>query len=42
MTSSYISQKNIPVRERLIVALDLPDIALAKAMVEELGDSVIF
>jgi orotidine-5'-phosphate decarboxylase len=42
MTSSYISQKNISVRERLIVALDLPDIALAKAMVEELGDSVIF
>ncbi len=42
MTPSYISQKNIPVRERLIVALDLPDIDLAKAMVEELGDSVIF
>ena len=29
-------------RDRLIVALDLPDVATAKAMVERLGDSVSF
>ena len=29
-------------RERLIVALDLPDIAAARALVERLGDSVVF
>jgi orotidine-5'-phosphate decarboxylase len=29
-------------RERLIVALDLPSIAQAEAMVERLGDSVVF
>jgi len=42
MTSSFLSSKPIPVRERLIVALDLPSIAQAQAMVEELDDSVIF
>jgi orotidine-5'-phosphate decarboxylase len=36
MTSS------IPVRERLIVALDFPDIPPAEAMVRSLGDSVAF
>lgn len=38
----FISEKSIPVRERLIMALDVPSIAEAQALVEELGDSVIF
>lgn len=42
MTESFISTKPIPVRERLIMALDVPSIDQAKALVEELGDSVIF
>jgi orotidine-5'-phosphate decarboxylase len=37
-----LSQKNIPARERLMFALDVPTVAEAKAMVEKLGDSVIF
>lgn len=32
----------IPARERLIVALDLPDIPAARALVERLGDAVVF
>lgn len=36
------SQKPIPVRERLILALDVPDSATAKSTVENLGDSVNF
>ena len=32
----------IPPRERLIVALDVPDIAAAKALVGRLGDAVVF
>jgi len=42
MTQSYLSTNPIPVRERLIMALDLPSIPEAQALVEELGDSVIF
>ncbi|GAB4271024.1 MAG: orotidine-5'-phosphate decarboxylase [Methylomicrobium sp.] len=42
MNESFISRKNIPVRERLIMALDVPSIDEARALVEELGDSVIF
>ncbi len=42
MTQSFISTKPIPVNERLIMALDVPSINEAKALVEELGDSVIF
>ena len=42
MTESLKSTKAIPVRERLIMALDVPSIPEAHAMVEELGDSVIF
>lgn len=42
MTESFISTKPIPVRERLIMALDVPSIPAAQALVEELGDSVIF
>ena len=34
--------KTIPPRDRLIVALDLPNIEAATAMVERLGDSVTF
>jgi orotidine-5'-phosphate decarboxylase len=37
-----LSQKNIPVRERLMFALDVPTVAEAKAMVERLGDAVAF
>jgi len=32
----------IPARERLIVALDLPDIPAARALVERLGDAAVF
>jgi orotidine-5'-phosphate decarboxylase len=35
-------QTNIAPRDRLIVALDLPDVAAAEAMVDGLGDSVSF
>jgi orotidine-5'-phosphate decarboxylase len=43
MTNSiFISNKTIPVRERLIMALDVSSIAEARALVEELGDSVVF
>ncbi|MGR9116971.1 MAG: orotidine-5'-phosphate decarboxylase [Gammaproteobacteria bacterium] len=42
MTDAFISTKPIPVRERLIMALDVPSIPEAQALVEELGDSVIF
>ena len=40
--SAFISTKTIPVRERLIMALDVSSIAEAQALVEELGDAVIF
>lgn len=40
--TNFISNKPIPVAERLIMALDVPSIEEAKALVEELGDSVIF
>jgi orotidine-5'-phosphate decarboxylase len=33
---------NIALRDRLIVALDLPDVAAAEAMIDRLGDSVTF
>lgn len=33
---------SIPARERLIVALDVPDAAAARALVQELGDAVEF
>jgi orotidine-5'-phosphate decarboxylase len=42
MTQYFISTKNIPTAERLIMALDFSSIDEAKSMVEELGDSVIF
>lgn len=42
MTATYLSAKPIPPRERLIVALDMPNAAEARALVERLGDSVWF
>jgi orotidine-5'-phosphate decarboxylase len=42
MPTSLLSDKPIPARERLIMALDLPDIGEAQDLVRELGDSVIF
>jgi orotidine-5'-phosphate decarboxylase len=39
---TFISTKAIPSRERLIMALDVSSIDEAKALVEELGDAVIF
>ncbi|HEX7080905.1 MAG TPA: orotidine-5'-phosphate decarboxylase [Gammaproteobacteria bacterium] len=33
---------SIPVRERLIVALDVPDVESAKSLVHTLGDAVVF
>ncbi len=37
-----VSTKDIDPRDRLIFALDVPDVDTAKALVEELGDSVSF
>jgi len=37
-----VTPKNIADRDRLIFALDVPDIESAKALVQELGDSVQF
>jgi orotidine-5'-phosphate decarboxylase len=39
---SFLSQISIPVRERLIFAVDVPSVDEAKALVTELGDSVVF
>ena len=40
--SIFISSKPIPSRERLIMALDVSSISEAQALVEELGDAVLF
>jgi len=40
--NNLLSTKPIPVRERLIMALDVPTTAEAKALVEEIGESVVF
>lgn len=42
MSDTLLSQKSIPVRERLIMALDVPSITEAKELAEALGDSVEF
>jgi orotidine-5'-phosphate decarboxylase len=42
MPESFLSNKPIPIPERLIMALDLPSISEAQDLVLELGDSVIF
>lgn len=34
--------KSIPARERLTVALDVPDIARARALVDAVGDEIVF
>jgi orotidine-5'-phosphate decarboxylase len=41
-TEIRLSHKNIPVRERLIFAMDVPSVDEAKAWVERLGDSIVF
>lgn len=38
----FLSRKNIPRRERLILALDVPTVDQAKELVGRLGDSVVF
>ncbi len=40
--SSLLSNKPIPSNERLIMALDVPDVDSAKKLVETLGDAVVF
>jgi hypothetical protein len=40
--TGFLSDKSIPARERLIVALDMPNAAEARALVERLGDSAWF
>ena len=40
--TSLISEKPIPPRDRLIVALDVAEAAAARRMVEQLGDAVSF
>ena len=42
MNQSLLSTKPIPPEERLIMALDVPSIGEAQALVEELVDSVVF
>jgi orotidine-5'-phosphate decarboxylase len=42
MDKSLLSTKPIPVRERLIFAMDVPSVKEAKELVEKLGDSVRF
>ena len=39
---SFLSTKDIPPRERLIFAMDVSSVDEAKALVEQLGDSVMF
>lgn len=39
---SFLSTKQIPARERLIFALDVPSIEEAQTMIDRLGDSVCF
>jgi orotidine-5'-phosphate decarboxylase len=39
---AFLSKKNIPAKERLIFALDVPTVEDAHKIVEELGDSVVF
>jgi orotidine-5'-phosphate decarboxylase len=40
--TSLLSAKTIAVKDRLIVALDVADVAAARALVIELGDAVVF
>lgn len=40
--TSFLSQKPIDATDRLILALDVPEVSSAKALVNQLGDSVSF
>ena len=40
--NNFLSRKDIPRRDRLILALDVPTVVEAKELVERLGDSVMF
>lgn len=42
MNDKFLSNKPIPARERLIMALDVSSVAEAKALVEQLDDAVVF
>ena len=42
MSQSFLSEKNIPTRERLIFALDVPTAGDARRFVDLLGPSVEF
>ena len=42
MASDTPLKTNIPARERLIFALDVPDLDQARALIDRLGDSVVF
>src|SRR3977135_1470299 len=42
MDTSHLSTKDIPTRERLILALDVPTVEGGKELVERLGDSIQF
>ena len=42
MSDRLLSAKPIPVRERLIFALDVPTVEEGKRIVEQLGDAVVF
>ena len=42
MTSDIPVKTHIPARERLIFALDVPDLDQARALIDQLGDSVVF
>lgn len=42
MSAAPVSDAHLPPSRRLIVALDVPDAAAARALVEELGDAVQF
>jgi orotidine-5'-phosphate decarboxylase len=42
VSDAILSSKQIPTRDRLIFALDVPTVAQAKEWVERLGDSVMF
>jgi orotidine-5'-phosphate decarboxylase len=42
ITGDLMSEKNIPNRERLIFAMDVPDVDRARHLVDQLGDSVQF
>ena len=37
-----IIKRDIPARERLIFALDVPDLERARMLIDRLGDSIVF